>query len=104
MAHVIRVRDIAREGMYEFGPEEPILRGPYDLFQFPSEKAIHRRGEMVDWLVPGGEVRSGRVAPASLGDVSPGERVLVKLPPGETGDEDWWLCEIESVDGVAVAQ
>jgi hypothetical protein len=103
MAHVIRVRDITREALYDFGPEQPILRGPYDLFQFQSDGAIHRRGELVDWHVPGGEVRTGRVAPASLGEVRPGERVLVQLPPGAAGDE-WWLCEIESVDGIAVAQ
>jgi hypothetical protein len=103
MAHVIRVRDVAHEALYEFGPEQPILRGPYDLFQFPSVGAIRRHGAMVDWLVPGGEVRTGRVSPASMGEVRPGERVLVQLPPGATGD-DWWLCEIEAVDGIAVAQ
>jgi hypothetical protein len=119
MAHVIRVRDVAREGLYEFGPEEPILRGPYDLFQFPAEGAVQKNGELVDWAVAGGEVRTGRVTPASMGDVRPGERVLVKLPPAVPGvpevpeeklrqsrskDDEWWLCEIESVDGIAVAQ
>jgi hypothetical protein len=105
MAKVIRVRDIARAGQYEFGPEEQVLRGPYDLFQFQSAGALRRRGEMVDWLVPGpdGEVRSGRVSPASMGEVHPGERVLVKLPPS-VADDEWWLCEIESVDGISVAQ
>jgi hypothetical protein len=108
MTHVIRVRDVTRKGLYEFGPDEPILRGPYDLFQFHSAGAVRRRGDVIDWVVPGGEVRTGRVAPASLGGVHPGERVLVKLPPagGEPigGDEEWWLCEVESVDGVSVAE
>jgi hypothetical protein len=103
MAHVIQVRDITRDGRYEFGPDEPVLRGPYDLFQFHSVGAVRRRGEVIDWLVPGGEMRTGRVSAASLGDVNPGERVLVKLPP-TVADDEWWLCEIESVDGISVAQ
>jgi|SRR5579884_537065 len=100
MPHVIRVRDVARGGVYDFGPDEPMLRVPYDLFL--PDGAVRRRGDVVDWAhadVP----RSGRVVPGVLGEAHPGERVLLRPPPSGSDDE-WWLCEVEAVDGVAAAQ
>jgi len=95
--NVIRVRDVVRNGTYEVAPEEPILRVPYDLFQ--PVGSVHRRGALIDWL-QGEAIRSGRTVSAVLGTTQVGERVLLQIDPGETDDE-WWLCEIEAVDGVA---
>jgi hypothetical protein len=99
MPRVIRVRDVARDGVYEFGPEEPMLRGPYELFN--PVGPVCQRGVLVDW-VQGGVIRSARVVPSALGDAHPGERVLLRLPPRVSEDE-WWLCEVEAVDGIAAA-
>jgi hypothetical protein len=103
MPQVIRVRDVARAGVYELGPEEPILRGPYELFR--PVGAAHLRGALVDWLQDS-VVKSARVAPAFLRDVHPGERVLLQLPCSPHKDKDdseWWLVEVEAVDGTTVA-
>jgi hypothetical protein len=93
MASVIRVRDIARDGKYELGPKEPILRVPYDLFN--PTGAVRQNGQLVTWSDAGG-VRHARVAPAELGDTQPGQRVLLHLPP--VVDGEWWLCDVEAVD------
>jgi hypothetical protein len=99
MAHVIRIRDVVREGVYNFGPEVRVLRVPYEMFD--PVGAVRQRGNLVDWL-EGDVIRSARFAETDLGDCRPGERVLVRLPP-EAVDE-WWLCEVETVDGVAAAE
>jgi hypothetical protein len=99
MPHVIRVRDVVREGVYDFGPDEPVLRGPYELFN--PVGPVRQRGALVDYL-QGNVIRSARVAPTTLGECRPGERVLMRLAPLTTEDE-WWLCEVEAVDGVAAA-
>jgi hypothetical protein len=97
---MILVRDIARGRTHEFGPDVPVLRGPYELFK--PDGPVRRNGATVEWSV-GGTAKIGRVVEASMGVVQPGERVLVCLPPDE-GDgpegDDWWLCEVEAVDGV----
>ena len=98
MPFVIRVRDIARNGVYELGPQEPILRVPTDL-SHPVGPA-RRRGTLVDW-VQARVIRSARVASGALGEVHPGERVLLQLPPAVS--DEWWLCEVETVDGGSVA-
>jgi hypothetical protein len=100
MPQVIRVRDVARAGVYELGPNEPILRGTYELFQPVGPARL--RGSLVDW-VQAGVIRSSRVARAELGDAHPGERVLLRLPPLDPQDE-WWLCEVEALDGDSVAE
>jgi hypothetical protein len=100
MAHVIRVRDVARHGVYDLGPDEPILRVPYELLH--PVGPVRRRGVLIDWL-EGGVIRSGRAVAATLGESQAGERVLVRLPP-LTDEEQWWLCEVEAVDGVAAAE
>jgi hypothetical protein len=97
MPNVIRVRDVARSAKYDRGPDEPVLRVPYELFQ--PVGAVHRRGTLVDWL-EGEVIRSGRAVPALLRDTAPGERVLIRIDHGDSADE-WWLCEIEAVDGLA---
>ncbi len=103
MAQVIRVRDVKRTRVHEFGPEVLVLRGPYDLFH--PDGPVHRHGGLVEWT-DGGIPKSGRVVSASMGEVHPGERVLVQLdaaPPKEapeSGREEWWLCEVEAVDGL----
>jgi hypothetical protein len=99
MSHVIRIRDVVREGVYDFGPERKVLRVPYEMFN--PIGAVRQREGLVDWL-EGNVIRSARFAETALGECRPGERVLVRLPP-ESQDE-WWLCEIEAVDGVAAAQ
>jgi len=99
MSQVIRVRDIARDGTYAFGPEQPVFRVPYDLFHPPG--SVKKSGLLVEWWDQGA-LRSARVAPAALGDAQPGERVLMDLPP-HAGDE-WWLCDVEAVDGVAATR
>jgi hypothetical protein len=91
---VIRLRDVARNATYEKGPDEAILRVPYELFQ--PVGAVRRRGSLVDWL-EGAVIRSGRAVPARLRDTSPGERVLLQL---DRDVDEWWLCEIEAVVGV----
>ncbi len=98
MRNVIRVRDVVRNATYEVAPEEPILRVPYELFQ--PVGAVRRRGALVDWL-QGDAIRSGRAAPGLLRTAEVGERVLLRIDPGESSDDEWWLCEIEEVDGVA---
>jgi hypothetical protein len=100
MPQVIRVRNVTRGRVYELGPFEPVLRGPYELFN--PAGAVRRHGPLVEWLQADNK-RSARVAPAVLGDTHPGERVLLQLPPRNSEDE-WWLCEVEAVDGVAAAE
>lgn len=95
---MIRVRDVARNAVHELGPQEPVFRGTYDLFH-PVGPA-QRRGALVDW-VQSRVIRSARVAPTVLGEAHPGERVLVRLPPFEA--DEWWLCEVEAIDGVTIA-
>jgi hypothetical protein len=97
MPNVIRVRDVARNATYDRGPEEPVLRVPYELFQ--PVGAVRKRGTLVDWL-QGEVVRSGRAVPGVLRDTEPGERVLLRIDARDAADE-WWLCEVEAVDGVA---
>jgi hypothetical protein len=98
MPHVIRIRDVSREALYDLGPDERVLRVPYDMF-WPVG-AVRQRGTLVDWL-EGNVIRSARYAETMLGECRPGERVLVRLPPPVP--DEWWLCEIESVDGIAAA-
>jgi hypothetical protein len=100
MPQVIHVRDIARSRTLEFGPDVPVLRGPYELFK--PDGPVRRHGETVEWK-DAGTPKFGRVVQAAMKDVHPGERVLVCIspPPGSDSQEcDWWLCEVEAVDGV----
>jgi hypothetical protein len=106
MLHAIHVRDISRGGRYDLAPDEPMMRVPYDLAgggaaAFQAVGPVFQHGAMVDW-VEGGIVRSARVAAGLLRDAHPGERLLVLLPPGGSSDE-WWLCDVEAVDGVGAA-
>jgi hypothetical protein len=96
---VIRIRDIARHGVHELGPNVAVLRGPYNLFNPVGPARVH--GNMVDWL-HGTTLDTARVVPGRLGDVHPGERVLVQIPPLDSPDE-WWLCDVEAVNGVAAS-
>jgi hypothetical protein len=77
-----------------------MMRGPYDLFD--PVGPVRQRGALVDWL-EAGVIRSARVNPGLLGDAHPGERILVRLPP-HASDDEWWLCDVQAVDGVAAAQ
>lgn len=100
MPHVIRVRDVARGGVYDLTPDEPILRGPYELFH--PDGPVLRRGPLVEYE-QSGEVRRARVSPSTAGDVHPGERVLSKVGPRVSADDsedEWWLCDVVSVDGI----
>jgi hypothetical protein len=93
----IKVKDVVRHATYELGPDETMLRVPYDLFDPPGP--IQYNDDLITY-VQSGEVRTGRAAAAQLGDARPGERVLLRIPPCETPRE-WWLCEVLEVDGVA---
>jgi len=97
--HVIRVRDVARRGVHDLGADVPVLRGSYELFNPVGPVRLH--GDVVEFL-QGVSMHASRVAPARLGETHPGERVLVRIPPLDAPDE-WWLCEVEAVDGVAAA-
>jgi hypothetical protein len=98
MPRVIHIRDVARGLAFDLGPEQRALRVPYEVFH--PEGAIRVNEADVEW-VEGREVRRGRFAETVLGDCHPGERVVVRLMPGARENE-WWLCDIEAVDGVAM--
>jgi hypothetical protein len=100
MPRVIHIVDVVRRGAYDLGPEVTVLRVPYDMFQ--PKGPVRRNGDEIEWL-EGKALRSARFVDSTLGECHPGERVLARLPPYAPADE-WWLCEIESVDGVAAAQ
>ena len=100
MPRSIRVHDVARNKIHDLGPDEPVLRGPYELFH--PEGPVHRRDALIEW-VQGKQPRSARIVPATLGETHPGERVLVRLDPQDPED-DWWLCEVQAVDRVQAAQ
>ncbi|MDP9035307.1 MAG: hypothetical protein M3O50_10910 [Myxococcota bacterium] len=99
MTQVIRVRDVVRGDIHELGPDQRMLRGSYDLFQ--PKGAVRAREGLIEWL-EGGTVRTSRVAPAPLGEARPGERVLVSLPPHS--EDEWWLCDVQAVDGLATSE
>lgn len=116
MAEVIRIRDIARAGLYELGPHEPVLRVPHDIGTFAPKGAVHpvhEHPDLVEWeedvkWAGEGRLRQVRVAPAELGDTQPGQRVLVHLPPSdedtEASQDDWWLCDVEAIDGSSTTE
>jgi hypothetical protein len=97
MPHVIRIRDVAREAIYDMGSELRALRVPYEMFN--PTGPVRRRGELMDWF-EGNAMHSGRFAEAELGDCHPGDRVIVRLPP-QASEDEWWLCEVQAIDGVA---
>jgi len=97
MPNSIQIRDVVRNTTFERGPDEPVLLVPYDLFK--PAGAVHKHGELVDWQ-QGDATKSGRAVPELLKNTSPGERVLMRLD-ANAPVEEWWLCEIVSVDGVA---
>jgi hypothetical protein len=96
MVQRVRVRDVVRGSTHELGANEPALRGSYDLF-YPTGPAPVREDGLVEWYA-GRTMRVSRVAPTPLGRVTVGERVLLRLDPIP---EQWWLCDVEAVDGVS---
>jgi hypothetical protein len=96
MPNRIQIRDVVRNSTYERGPDETVLRVPYELFQ--PTGAVHKHGDLVDWM-QGGTNHTGRTVPTALKDTHPGERVLLQLE--ERSSEEWWLCEVVAHDGVA---
>lgn len=96
MPERIRVVDVVRGGARELSPEEPILRGSYDLFR-PAGPVRMQANGLAEW-VAGESVHSCRVVSATLGSARVGERVLLQLDATNAGQ--WWLCEVEAVDGV----
>lgn len=97
MPQVIRVRDVEHRAVYDLGPDEPILRGPYELFN-PHGPVVQHGGE-IDY-VQGGTLRTGRAVPSKLGDAHPGERVLVRIAPQTLDQDEWRLCDVVAVDGI----
>ena len=96
MPNRIQIRDVVRNSTFERGPDEAVLRVPYELFQ--PTGAVRKDGDLVTWR-QGGVEHTGRTAPAVLKDTHPGDRVLLHLD--ESAPEEWWLCEVVEVDGVA---
>jgi hypothetical protein len=94
MITAIRVRDVVRGDVYEFGAEEPVLRPGDDLLR--PVGPVELRDNVVEWF-EGEALRTSRVAPALLGDAEIGERVLIR----DSSDEQWWLCDVEAIDGAA---
>jgi hypothetical protein len=97
MPNRIQIRDVVRNTTLERGPDEAVLRVPYELFQ--PVGAVQKHGELVDWT-QGGVNHTGRTVSAMLKDTHPGERVLMRLDD-RSSDEEWWLYEVVAVDGVA---
>lgn len=102
---VIRLRDVTRAHVFELGPEEPVLRVPYDLFQ--PDGPARLRGVLAEWF-EGGVIKTGRVVAVKLGETRAGERILLHGSLGtapvlrkEGPDDEWWLCEVEAVSGLA---
>jgi hypothetical protein len=98
MSHVILVRDVVRSERHRLGPQERALRVPYDLFK--PRGPVVRTGDRIAWEQDE-DSHVTRYAEAALGDCNPGERVLICLPTPSDESEEWWLCEVESVDDVA---
>jgi hypothetical protein len=103
MPHAIRLRDVTRAHVFELGPEERVLRVPYDLFR--PDGPARLSGTIAEWL-EGGLVKTGRVVSTRLGETHPGERVLLRdsarpsaAAKAEAADNEWWLCEVEAVGG-----
>ena len=57
---------------------------------------VQMLGDVAAWT-EGGVEKTGRVVSARLGETHPGERVLLHLDSER--DDEWWLCEVEAVDG-----
>jgi hypothetical protein len=95
--HVICVRDVVRAATHTLGANVLALRVPYDLFK-PAGPVV-RRGDRIAWQQDE-QSHLTRYAATALADCVPGERVLLQLPP-RSSDDEWWLCEVQSVDDVA---
>jgi hypothetical protein len=98
MAHVICVRDVVRAEVHTLGPNELSLRVPYDLFK-PAGPVV-RRGDRITWEQDE-QTQVSRYAAVALAECNPGERVLVQFGPQDRAEDEWWLCEVQSVDDVA---
>jgi nucleotide-binding universal stress UspA family protein len=96
MPHVIRIRDVVRGTTYEMSPDQQALRVPYELLH--PEGAVRVEGASLEWA-EGQTLRRADFAEALLGDCHPGERVVVQLTP-EDPEAQWWLCDVEAVDGM----
>lgn len=84
-----------RSDVHDLSGSSEMLRVPYDLFN--PAGPIELAGGIAKYE-ENGQSRTGRTARAQLADASPGERVLIKLAPGDAGRE-WWLCEVMEVSG-----
>lgn len=98
MAQQVHVRDVVRRLEVDLPASANALRVPYDLFNPRGPVLV--KGDLINYLQDG-ELRTGRAVHANLGETHPGERVLVRVPPIHAENE-WWLCEVTSVDGVTV--
>jgi hypothetical protein len=99
MLSVVLVRDIVRGAVLELPASEHALRGSYDLFH--PDGAVQLRGMLAEWQ-QNGVIHTTRVTHATLGEVHPGERVLVKFPSQD--ETEWWVCDVLATDGDDVAQ
>jgi hypothetical protein len=96
----VTVRDVVRRRRHDLSGGERMLRVPYDLLS--PVGPVRCEGDLITYL-QFGELRNGQVSEGELRDAHAGERVLLRLPE-ESGAvpeaDEWWLCEVEAVDGV----
>jgi hypothetical protein len=81
---------------YDLSPADPMLRVPYDLWR-ANGPAVFENGLVEVPLANGREI--ARTRPGRLGEAHPGERVLVQHPDTEPDPRQWWLSEVEAVEG-----
>jgi hypothetical protein len=93
----IRIRDVVRGRSYDLSPDEPVLRGSYDLFH-PAGSAQMQSDGTVEWLA-GGTVHVSRVVSTPVGNVHVGERILSRLDDLTPGV--WWVCEVENIEDIS---
>jgi hypothetical protein len=97
MHQVVQLRDVVRGSSYELGGRQRALRVSYDMFH--PKGAVHIHEGHVEWA-EGADARRARFTEVPLGACQPGERVLLRLAPS-TRENEWWLCDVLAVDGVA---
>jgi hypothetical protein len=101
VAPLVTVRDVVRHRRYDLSGGERMLRVPYDLLS--PVGPVRCEGGLITYL-QFGELRNGQVSEGELRDASAGERVLLRLPADDGGAapdaDEWWLCEVEAIDGV----
>jgi hypothetical protein len=92
------VRDLVRKRVHRLEPDRAghALLVPNDFLIPAGPVALD--ANLIEYE-QGGHVATGRTTRCSVDALRPGQRVLLQLP--SEGDELWWLCEVEEVNGLA---